>query len=103
MFSQLFEKLREMLQGMLGINKKNLEETLHITSAVSNVMADAIEEWTDMYEDKASWLHPNPTVANPEMIVSLGLPAFIASEKARMATLELTSKITAPKETKEEK
>lgn len=102
MFSQLFEKLREMLQGMLGINKKNLEDTLHITSAVSNVMSDAIAEWTDMYEDRAPWLHPNPSVKNPEMIVSLGLPAFIASEKARMATLELKSEITAPKESREQ-
>ncbi len=103
MFSQIIEKLKEMLQGMLGINKRNLEETLHITSAVSNVMADAISEWTDMYEDKAPWIRANPSVKNPEMIVSLGLPAFIASEKARMATLELKSEITAPKESKEEK
>lgn len=101
MFNDIFQKIKEMLQGMLKINKNNLENTLLMTSSISDTMADAIDEWSDMYEDKASWLHPNPSASNPEMIVSLGLPAFIASEKARMATLELKSEITAPKETKE--
>lgn len=101
MFNDIFQKIKEMLQGMLKINKNNLENTLLITSSISDTMADAIDEWSDMYEDKAAWLHPDPTFKNPEMVVSLGLPAFIASEKARMATLELKSEITAPKETKE--
>lgn len=101
MFNQIFEKIKEILQGMLKINKNNLENTLLMTSSISNTMADAIDRWSDMYEDKAPWLHPDPTFKDPEMVVSLGLPAFIASEKARMATLELQSEITAPKEVKE--
>lgn len=97
MFSQIFNKIKEMIYGMLGMNK-TIEQTLHIVPAVSNKMAEAIDEWTQMYEDKAEWLH-EPTYNDPSMVVSLGLPAFIASEKARMAVIELRSEITAPKET----
>ena len=48
-----------------------------------------------MYEDKAPWLH-EPTLQDPTRVASMGIPAFIASEKARMATLEMKSEITAP-------
>lgn len=84
---------------MIGL-RATIEQTLNIAPAISNKMAEAIEEWTNMYEDKAEWLH-EPDFNDPTKIVSLGLPAFIASEKARMAVIELQSEITAPKETKE--
>ena len=82
---------------MLGMSK-TIEQTLHIVPAVSNKMAEAIDEWTRMYKDEADWLH-EPTYNDPTRVVSLGLPAFIASEKARMVVLELKSEITAPKKT----
>lgn len=84
---------------MLGRN--SIEQALHITPAVSNKMIEAIELWTQLYKDEAPWLH-EPTFKDPTLVASLGLPAFIASEKARMAVLELKSEITAPKETVEE-
>ena len=99
MFSALWAKIKEIVSKMFGMNQ-SIEETLHITPAVSNKMVEAIDEWTLMYEDRAEWLH-EPDSADPTMVVSLGLPAFIASEKARMAVLELKSEITAPKETEE--
>ena len=83
---------------MFGLNHK-IEETLHVTPAVSDQMTEAIDLWTDMYMDKAPWLH-EPDVNDKTRVVSLGLPAFIAGEKARMAVLELKSEITAPTETK---
>ena len=83
---------------MLGFNQK-IEDTLHVTTAVSDKMSEAIDEWSAMYMDEAEWLH-EPTPEDPTRVVSLGLPAFIASEKARMAVLELKSEITAPTETK---
>ena len=98
-FSTVWNKIREMFRRMTGL-KSTIEQTLSIAPAISNKMAEAIEEWTDMYEDKASWLH-EPTFNDPTKVVSLGLPAFIASEKARMAVIELQSDITAPKETQE--
>ena len=98
-FSTIWNKIREMIRRMVGL-KSTIEQTLSIAPAVSNVMAEAIEQWTNMYEDKAPWLH-EPDFNDPTKVRSLGLPAFIASEKARMAVIELQSDITAPKETKE--
>lgn len=95
-FSSLWTKLKEIIQRMLGMNQ-TIEQTLHIAPAINSKMAEAIDEWTRMYEDKAEWLH-EPSASDPTLVVSLGLPAFIASEKARMAVLELKSEITVPKE-----
>lgn len=99
-FSNVWIKLKEMAKHMFGM-EKTIEQTLHMTPAVSSKMTEAIDRWTAMYEDRAEWLHSEPDVANPIKIVSLGLPAFIASEKARMAVIELQSEITAPKKTEE--
>ena len=82
---------------MFGINQK-IQDTLHVTPAVSDKMAQAIDEWTDMYMGEAEWLR-EPSLDDPTRVVSLGLPAFIASEKARMAVLEFKSEITAPTKT----
>lgn len=96
-FSQLFTTIKEMMLNMLGMSK-TVEQTLKIVPAVSTKMAEAIDEWTRMYKDEADWLH-EPTFSDATRVASLGLPAFIASEKARMAVLELKSEITAPKKT----
>lgn len=78
---------------MVGI--KSITQALNINPAVSSEMERAIELWGNMYNNKAPWLH-EPNLANPVKIVSLGLPAFIASEKARTATIEMKSVITDP-------
>lgn len=93
MFSAIIQKIKEILQKMNGA--KTVEQALHITPIISSAMNDALELWSDMYEDKSPWLH-EPTFANPSRVVSLGLPAFIASEKARLATIEMHSEITTP-------
>ena len=97
MFSSLWARIKEFFARMLGLNHK-IEETLHVTPAVSDKMSQAIDEWTAMYMDEAEWLH-EPDASDNRRVVSLGLPAFIASEKARMAVLELKSEITAPTKT----
>ena len=79
---------------MFGYNQK-IEETLHVTPAVSDKMVEAIDEWDAMYRNEADWLH-EPNGVDHSRVVSLGLPALIASEKARMAVLEFKSEITAP-------
>jgi A118 family predicted phage portal protein len=96
MFSDIWNKIKELVQKM--IPKKSIENVLHITPAVSDRMADAIQLWSDMYEGHSPWLR-EPTYENPVRIVSLGLPSLIASEKARMVTLEMKSEITAPMQT----
>ena len=75
--------------------KKTVEDVLHITPCVSDRMADAIKLWSEMYEGNSPWIR-EPTPDNPARIVSLGLPALIASEKARMVTLEMKTEINAP-------
>lgn len=75
------------------IGPKDVENVLHITPVISTDMMNAMELWEDMYTGKSPWLH-NPTPDDPVEIRSLGLPSMIASEKARMAVLELKSKIT---------
>lgn len=96
MFSTLWNKLKEILAKMIG--PRTVENTLSKAPIISSKMTEAIELWGDMYEDHAPWLK-EPTYADHETVRSLGLPAFIASEKARMAVLELKSEITAPTET----
>ena len=99
-FSNVWIKLKEMARHMFGM-EKTIEQTLHMTPAVSSKMTEAIDRWTAMYEDRAEGIHDEPEFANPVKIVSLGLPSFIASEKARMAVIELQSEITAPKKVEE--
>jgi A118 family predicted phage portal protein len=99
LFSSIWNKIKEIISTMMGMNR-TIEQTLHIVPAVSNKMTEAIDLWTDMYEDHAPWLK-EPNFQDPVKITSLGLPAFIASEKARMTVLELKSEITAPKKVQE--
>ena len=93
MFSDIWNKIKELVRKMLP--KKTVEDVLHITPCVSDRMADAIQLWSDMYEGNSPWIK-EPTMDNPTRIVSLGLPALIASEKARMVTLEMKTEISAP-------
>ena len=93
LWSAVVTKLKEILGKMFGV--KTIKDILHVTPLVSQKMEDAIVLWDKLYRDEAPWLH-EPDKDNPVRITSLGLPAMIASEKARMALLELTSEITVP-------
>lgn len=93
MFGDIWMKIKEIVRKMLP--KKSIESVLHIQPCVSDRMADAIQLWSDMYEGHSPWIK-EPTFSDPTRIVSLGLPALIASEKARMVTLEMKSEINAP-------
>lgn len=59
----------------------------------NNTIYAAIELWIQMYKGNAPWLHHNTQ--------SLGLPAAIAAEIARLVTLEMQCKVTAPTGTPE--
>lgn len=93
MFAMLWQKIKEMIRKMLPT--KTIESAIGSQCAISSRMSDAIELWSTMYEGNSPWLR-EPTMDNPVRIVSLGLPALIASEKARMVTLEMESEINAP-------
>lgn len=93
----LWNTLVQKLKGIIGkmIGTKAIEKELQVTYAISPQMETAIQTWSKMYGEKADWLH-EPDAENPIRVVSLGLPAMIASEKARTALLEFESEITAP-------
>lgn len=93
MWSKIWNAIRSVIEKMIGV--KSVEQALHIQPVMSNKMEKAIELWDDMYRDEAPWLH-EPTNANPNKIASLGIASFIASEKARTATIEMKSVITEP-------
>lgn len=77
------------------IGARTIEQTLHVAPVISSKMEEAINLWADMYKNDSPWLR-EPSYDDPTRIVSLGLPAMIASEKARMALLEWKSEITTP-------
>lgn len=94
-WSTIAHKLKEMIKKMIGT--RTIEQKLHVAPVISSQMEEAIQLWTDMYKNKSPWLK-EPSFADPSRIVSLGLPAMIASEKARTALLEFQSEITTPTE-----
>ncbi len=94
LFAGIFSKLKGAFNRMTG--NKTIEKELNMLPIISSEMQNALELWSNMYEDKAPWLREGD-YSDPVTVKSLGLPAFIASEKARMVTLEMKSEITAPK------
>ncbi len=93
MFSAVWQKIKEMMAKMIG--SKTIARELQITPMVSSQMQESIQLWSDLYQGNAPWLH-EPTYLDPTRVTSIGLPAFIASEKARMAVLEFKSQVTTP-------
>lgn len=91
LWTSIAAKLKGVLNKMVGT--KTIERELNIAPVISPQMEIAIATWSNMYQDKASWLH-EPDAKNPVRVVSLGLPALIASEKARTALIEFNSEIT---------
>ena len=91
----LWDKLKGAINHMLG--RDVIEQVLSVKPAMSSEMINKIQLWSEMYEGRAPWLkEPNVAEGQFERVVSLGLPSLIASEKARMATLEMESEITPP-------
>lgn len=84
----MFDKVKSFIQKVVSkmMNKGTIQEALKVDIAVSNEMANAIDLWSMIYENKAPWLNDN--------VKSLNLGATIASEVARMVTLEFQSEIT---------
>lgn len=91
--SLVLDTLKGVIRKMVGA--RTIEQTLHVSPVLSSQMEEAIQLWTDMYKNQAYWIH-EPSPGDATRVVSLGLPSLIASEKARMALLELSSEITVP-------
>jgi len=69
------------------IGQKSVQEKMGVDISMSSQMAEAIQLWSDMYTNSAFWLAPND-------MYSLNLSAAIASEIARMITIEMEVEIT---------
>lgn len=95
MWTSILGKLKEIWTKMLG--SKTIQESLNVAPLISKEMEAAINLWSSMYINKAPWIK-EPDAEDPVRIVSLGLPALIATEKARMVLLEFQSEITTPTE-----
>lgn len=100
MWSAISNKLKEIWKKMFASNTISQALDIDIAPIISTEMENAIRLWDKMYKGQADWLH-EPEAGNPVRIVSLGLPALIASEKARTALIEFNSEITVPTKQKE--
>lgn len=80
----LFGTIGRVMDRVLG--KQTVETALGIKLAASAEMLDAIELWGAMYQNSPPW--------QGERAQTMGLPAAIASEIARLVTIEMKSGIT---------
>lgn len=83
----MFQKLLEWVRKVLNkFGKTEIKKAFGADVCISAEMQRAIELWRQMYEDASPWLGND--------VKSMGLPSAIASEMARMVTVELQSEIT---------
>lgn len=68
------------------INTNSVKEALHVDIAISAPMAEALQSWVALYENRATWLNTD--------VKSLNLPSAIASEIARAVTIEMAVEIS---------
>lgn len=100
MWTAIANKLKEIWKRMFSGNTIGNALNINIAPIISTEMEQSIILWDKMYKGKADWIH-EPDAADHTRVVSLGLPAMIASEKARMALIEFQSEITVATEEKE--
>ena len=75
------------LKRVMNIFAKNeIKRILHIDPAVSEQMTSAIRQWDLLYRDKPPWLS--------DEVKSLNIAGAIASETARLVTIEMQSDIS---------
>lgn len=84
MLGRFIEWIRGVIAKMLHIN--DVKRTMGVDVAIGSQMQKAIELWTKMFMDEAPWLD--------ETTHSVGLAASIASEIARLVTVELESGVS---------
>ncbi|NFG21977.1 phage capsid protein [Clostridium botulinum] len=84
----MFARLKQIIKRVMDklFNKNTIENKMNIDVAVSNDISNAIDLWIRLYENKAPWLG--------EETKSMNLPSAIASEFAKLITMELETEIT---------
>lgn len=82
----IFKEIRKAVRKLF--RKNNIEAAFGVNIAVSTKMEEAMQLWTDMFEDHPPWKDEGKGKK------TLNLPASIASELARLVTVEMKSEVT---------
>ena len=84
----MFQKILTWIRGVINkmIGKSDIRQALAVDVAVSVPMAEALQLWGLLYENRAPWLSQD--------VHSLNLPAAIAGEIARAVTIEMKVEIS---------
>lgn len=80
----LWSAIKQVVNRLIG--KSVIETAMGVKLAASSAMTDAIELWSAMYQDCPPW--------KGATVQTMGLSAAIASEVARLVTIEMKSEIS---------
>ena len=83
----MFSRLKKVIKGVIYnmLNRIDIAKELNIEIAMNDNMANAINLWSNMYNNSPPWIN--------DEVVPLGIPGAIANELARLATIEFKSEI----------
>ena len=84
MFDKLILWLREKARQLFG-------EDTTVSANISAPMENAVEFWADMYDTGGAWCH---SLKPGDTLHGIGLPQSIASELARLTTLEMACTVS---------
>lgn len=84
MFWKIIQFIKEWVNKMIG--KSSIKEALKVDVNISPEMANALDLWAKMYENKAPWLNKD--------IHSLNLASAISSEISRAVTIEMNVEVS---------
>lgn len=80
----VWNRIKQAVNRVLG--KTTIETALGVKLAAAPEMLAVIDLWSDMYQDSPPWKGKN--------VQTLGLPAAIAGEIARLVTIEMKTGVT---------
>ncbi|WP_236896983.1 phage portal protein [Clostridium beijerinckii] len=79
------EFIKKVINSMF--NKGTIEQQMNVDVAISNAMVDAIDLWTNIYTNNSPWV-------DKKNVFSMNLGVGIASEFAKLVTIEFKSEIS---------
>lgn len=84
MFERIKEFIGKVVRRLFPVN--SIEKALGVEIDQDTLMTRAIGLWSNLYENKPPWLC--------ETVSTMGLPASISNEIARLVTIELKAEVT---------
>lgn len=94
MFTRFLSFIRQVVRKILPY--RSIETVERVETPLSDEMTNALDDWYNMYLNKAEWL-------KPDTVKSLNLPAFICAEISRQIVLEMKWNITGKRKDGESK